>query len=185
MGRVNLAPGQILAVPEASRIRASQASSAAITRALQRARGPPLLAWCEANGPCHYCRRRNVDCVFEEPQEDSRRDSAVVAFVLRGGRARLGVGLGVGQGGEGGRSTAGGGGARRGSYGGGVHGNPGGVGVRGAQARASPVVPAASCLRGWPFGVPRLLARLGVPSALDHGSSESSGDFASGGAPVE
>ncbi|KAG6886622.1 hypothetical protein C0992_003144, partial [Termitomyces sp. T32_za158] len=77
MGRVNLALGQILAVPEASRIRASQASSAAITRALQRARGPPLLAWCEANGPCHYCRRRNVDCVFEEPQEDSRRDSAV------------------------------------------------------------------------------------------------------------
>ncbi|KAG6874663.1 hypothetical protein C0992_007058 [Termitomyces sp. T32_za158] len=77
MGRVNLAPGQILAVPAASRIRTLQASSADITRALQRARGPPLLAWCQANGPCHYCRRRNVDCVFEEPQEDSQRDSAV------------------------------------------------------------------------------------------------------------
>ncbi|KAG6894061.1 hypothetical protein C0992_007607 [Termitomyces sp. T32_za158] len=77
MGRVNLAPGQILAVPAASRIRTSQASSADITQALQRARGPPLLAWCQANGPCHYCRRRNVDCVFEEPQEDSRRDLAV------------------------------------------------------------------------------------------------------------
>ncbi|KAG6893748.1 hypothetical protein C0992_008764 [Termitomyces sp. T32_za158] len=49
--------------------------SAAITRALQQARGPPLLAWCQANGPCHYCRRCNVDCVFEEPQEESRRDS--------------------------------------------------------------------------------------------------------------
>ncbi|KAG6870290.1 hypothetical protein C0992_000490, partial [Termitomyces sp. T32_za158] len=51
MGRVNLAPGQILAVPEASRIGSLQASLAAITQALQRARGPPLLAWCEANGP--------------------------------------------------------------------------------------------------------------------------------------
>ncbi|KAG6894774.1 hypothetical protein C0992_004741, partial [Termitomyces sp. T32_za158] len=27
---------------------------------------------------CHYCRWRNVDCVFEEPQEDSRRNSAEV-----------------------------------------------------------------------------------------------------------
>ncbi|KAG6877645.1 hypothetical protein C0992_009589 [Termitomyces sp. T32_za158] len=26
---------------------------------------------------CHYCRQRNVDCVFEELQEDSRRDLAV------------------------------------------------------------------------------------------------------------
>ncbi|KAG6884188.1 hypothetical protein C0992_006791 [Termitomyces sp. T32_za158] len=77
MGCVNLALGQILAVPAASRIRTLQASSASITRALQQAHGPPLLAWCQANGPCHYCRRHNVDCVFEEPQEDSRRDSAL------------------------------------------------------------------------------------------------------------
>ncbi|KAG6895850.1 hypothetical protein C0992_012098 [Termitomyces sp. T32_za158] len=53
----------------------SQASLAVVMRALQRARGPPLLAWYQANGSCHYCAHQNADCVFEEPQEGSWHDS--------------------------------------------------------------------------------------------------------------
>ncbi|KAG6875043.1 hypothetical protein C0992_005412 [Termitomyces sp. T32_za158] len=135
MGHVKLAPGQILAVPGASRIRTLQASLADITRALQRARGPPLLAWCQANGPRHYCRRRNVDCMFKEPQEDSWRDLAAVAVVLHGGGARLGPGLGVRQGGEGECSTASGGGTQRRTYGIGDLGNPGPPEILQAEVR--------------------------------------------------
>ncbi|KAG6888336.1 hypothetical protein C0992_008748 [Termitomyces sp. T32_za158] len=113
--------------------------------------------------------------------------------MLRGGGARLGAGLGVGQGGEGRCSTTGGGGARRGSYGSGGCGNPGkyslfsaarqgeaqgSIGVGGAPACASSVVP-TSYLRGWPFRVERLLAGLGAPPALHYCLSRSPGDLVS------
>ncbi|KAG6882068.1 hypothetical protein C0992_012823 [Termitomyces sp. T32_za158] len=44
-------PGQIQAVPEASRVSTANVPPVVWTQALQRARGPPTLAWCQANGP--------------------------------------------------------------------------------------------------------------------------------------
>ncbi|KAG6884286.1 hypothetical protein C0992_006583 [Termitomyces sp. T32_za158] len=75
--RVVFGPGQIQAVPEASRVSTANVPPVVWTQALQRARGPPTLAWCQANGPCSHCVRRNADSVFEGPQAGSRRDSAV------------------------------------------------------------------------------------------------------------
>ncbi|KAG6892979.1 hypothetical protein C0992_011689 [Termitomyces sp. T32_za158] len=77
LARIVFGPGQIQAVPEASRVSTANVLPAVWTQALQRAQGPPMLAWCQANGPCSHCARRNVDCVFEGPQSGSRRDSAV------------------------------------------------------------------------------------------------------------
>ncbi|KAG6882432.1 hypothetical protein C0992_011691, partial [Termitomyces sp. T32_za158] len=74
---VILGPGQIQAVPEASRVSTAHASPTVWSQALQRARGPPMLAWCQVNGPYSHCAWRNADCVFEGPQAGSRRDSAV------------------------------------------------------------------------------------------------------------
>ncbi|KAG6894742.1 hypothetical protein C0992_004898 [Termitomyces sp. T32_za158] len=76
-------PGQIQAVPEALRVSTAQVSPAVWSQALQRARGPPTLAWCQANGPCSCCAWRNANCIFEGPQTGSRRDS-VVCKVCRG-----------------------------------------------------------------------------------------------------
>ncbi|KAG6886663.1 hypothetical protein C0992_002903 [Termitomyces sp. T32_za158] len=70
-------PGQIQAVPEASHVSTAHVSPAVWSQALQRAQGPPTLAWCQANGPCSCCAWRNADCIFEGPQTGSRRDSAV------------------------------------------------------------------------------------------------------------
>ncbi|KAG6873871.1 hypothetical protein C0992_008336 [Termitomyces sp. T32_za158] len=74
--RIVFGPGQIQAVPEASRMSTAHASPAVWSQALQRARGPPTLAWCQANRPCSCCARRNTDCTFEGPQVGFQRDSA-------------------------------------------------------------------------------------------------------------
>ncbi|KAG6874714.1 hypothetical protein C0992_006904, partial [Termitomyces sp. T32_za158] len=75
--QVILGPGQIQAVPEVSHMSTAHASLVVWSQALQRARGPPTLAWCQANGPCSCCARRNADCIFEGPQAGSWHDSVV------------------------------------------------------------------------------------------------------------
>ncbi|KAG6895249.1 hypothetical protein C0992_002363 [Termitomyces sp. T32_za158] len=66
--RVTLGLGQIQVVPEASRVLVTHVSPVVWSQALQRAQGPPTLAWCQANGPCSHCACRSAVLESEAPK---------------------------------------------------------------------------------------------------------------------
>ncbi|KAG6893601.1 hypothetical protein C0992_009346, partial [Termitomyces sp. T32_za158] len=120
--RVVFGPGQVQAVPEASRVSTAQVSPAVWSQALQRARGPPTLAWCQANGPvraadwvpARFCGMQGLS-----GQAQGLFSGAAMASVLRVGGAGLGVRLVVEEDGEGAPAASGGGARRRANGGGG------------------------------------------------------------------
>ncbi|KAG5724536.1 hypothetical protein E4T56_gene17438, partial [Termitomyces sp. T112] len=75
--RSGMVPGVVCPVPMGSRVTQADVTPEYFAEAMEQARGPPTLEWCQAVALCVSCTQRGEQCEFEEPMPGVWRDTSV------------------------------------------------------------------------------------------------------------
>ncbi|KAG5730995.1 hypothetical protein E4T56_gene13038, partial [Termitomyces sp. T112] len=75
--RSGMVPRVVCPVPMGSRVTQADVMLEYFAEAAGRARGPPMLEWCQVVAPCTSCTRWGEQCEFEEPMPGVRWDTSV------------------------------------------------------------------------------------------------------------